>query len=212
MEQVFRETVVVRGATPGHYETTAGRRSAGSFPASAAYRVKPGDVIRADVGGRREGYWADTGRTAVLDIPPARLLHYHAALRKGIDAILRLVRPGARAGDLFRAGVETVRETIPHYQRHHVGHAIGLEFYEAPILNDAAGPAGGDARLEEGMVINVELPYYELGLGGLQIEDTLVVRPGGYELLTAAPRTMIRAGTPLGDPPPVPNGRTRTAR
>jgi len=198
MEQIFRETAVARGATPGHYETTAGTRSAGSFPASAACRLKAGDVIRADVGGRRLGYWADTGRTAALGIPPARLLRYHEALRRGIDAILRLVRPGARAGELFRAGMETVRDAgIARYERHHVGHAIGLEFYEAPILNDAAGPGGSEARLEDGMVINVELPYYELGLGGLQIEDTLVVRPGGYELLTAAPRTMLPAGAPV---------------
>src|SRR5579864_1629484 len=195
LEQTFREAAIVRGVTPGHYETSAGTRSAGCFPASATYHLKQGDVIKSDVGGRLLGYWADTGRTAVLGVPPAKLAHYHDALRRGIDAILRLVKPGVIAGDLFQAGIETVRSGgIPHYERHHVGHAIGLEFYEAPILSEGGERAGGEMRLQEGMVINVELPYYELGLGGLQIEDTLVVRPGGYELLTAAPRTMLCAG------------------
>ena len=199
LEQIFREVAVARGVIPGHFETTAGMRSAGSFPASAAYHIKADDVIRSDVGGRRLGYWADTGRTAVLGEPPATLAHYHDALRGGIDAILRLVKPGVIVGDLFRVGIETVRSGgIPHYERHHVGHAIGLEFYEAPILNEGRESAGGEMKLQEGMVINVELPYYELGLGGLQIEDTLVVRPGGYELLTAAPRTILRAGSPHG--------------
>lgn len=196
LETAFREAAVVRGVTPGHFETCAGTRSAGCFPASADYRLRPGDVVRSDCGGRARGYWADTGRVAVLGTAPPRLARYHEALEAGIDAILRLVRPGVPARDLFRAGVDTVRAAgIPHYQRHHVGHAIGLEFYEAPILNDAgAGPDGAEVRLEAGMVLNVELPYYELGLGGLQIEDTLVVRPVGYELLTSAARRMLPAG------------------
>ena len=49
-----------------------------------------------------------------------------------------------------------------------------------------------DTRLEPGMVINIELPYYELGLGGLQIEETLVIRPDGHELLTTASRDLLR--------------------
>jgi Xaa-Pro aminopeptidase len=124
------------------------------------------------------------------------LARYHEVLRRGLDAILRLVRPGVEPSELFRSGMEAVRSGgIPHYQRHHVGHAVGLEFYEAPILNDTARSGSAKVRLEEGMVINIELPYYELGLGGLQIEETLVVRQDGYELLTTSPREMLRAGT-----------------
>ncbi|HLW47683.1 MAG TPA: Xaa-Pro peptidase family protein [bacterium] len=198
LEQTFREAAIARGVTPGHYETSAGTRSSGCFPASATYHLRQGDVIKSDVGGRLRGYWADTGRVAALGASPAKLARYHEALTSGIHAILRQVKPGVTGADLFRTGVEAVRAGgIPQYRRHHVGHAIGLEFYEAPILNDAGGPAGGDLPLETGMVINVELPYYELGLGGLQIEDTLVVRPDGYERLTSAPHEMLPAGAPL---------------
>jgi Xaa-Pro dipeptidase len=193
LELVFRKTVAGAGAIPGHFETSAGTRSAGCFPSSAEYRIKQGDVIRSDAGGRRLGYWADTGRTAALGEPPAELRRYYGALRQGIDAICAQIKPGVSVGTLFDTGVQTVREAgIPHYQRHHVGHSIGLEFYESPILvgrggsSDIHQSSGGDVRLEENMVINVELPYYELGLGGLQIEDTLVVRPGGYERLNTA--------------------------
>jgi Xaa-Pro aminopeptidase len=64
--------------------------------------------------------------------------------------------------------------------------------YEPPVLVGKGGSSdihrsgGSDLRLEENMIINVELPYYELGLGGLQIEDTLVVRRDGYERLNTA--------------------------
>ena len=150
---------------------------------------------RADSSGRYRGYWCDTGRTAVLGTPPEKLARYYEALKAGITAILAVTKPGVPVSELFHAGVETVRQSgIPHYRRHHVGHGIGAEFYEAPMLaaqSSAIHQHGSvDTVLESGMVINIELPYYELGLGGLQIEDTLVLRPGGYELLTIAGRDM----------------------
>lgn len=192
LERAFRTTVAATGTTPGHFETTAGQRSAASFPASAEYRIRSGDIVRADCGGRYLGYWADTGRTIAVGEPAVQLARYYAALETGIAAILALIRPGTAVSDLFTTGVETVRASgIPHYQRHHVGHAIGVEMYEAPILTGTAGDgvhqfATDAERLQAGMVLNIELPYYELGLGGLQIEETLVVRETGYELLTRA--------------------------
>lgn len=192
LERTFRTTVAATGATPGHFETTAGSRSAASFPASAEYRIRSGDIVRADCGGRYLGYWADTGRTIAVGEPAAQLARYYAALETGIAAILARICPGTAVSDLFSTGVETVRASgIPHYQRHHVGHAIGVEMYEAPILTGTAGDgvhqfAADAERLQAGMVLNIELPYYELGLGGLQIEETLVVRETGYELLTHA--------------------------
>jgi Xaa-Pro aminopeptidase len=156
-------------------------------------------VIRSDAGGRYLGYWADTGRTAVVGEPPGDLARYYAALQTGISEMLAIVRPGTPVSELFRVGVAAVRDAgIPHYQRHHVGHAIGLEMYEAPVLVESQGAndihrfGTADTRLEPGMVINVELPYYELGLGGLQIEETLVIRPEGHELLTTANRDLVR--------------------
>ncbi|HEX5503669.1 MAG TPA: M24 family metallopeptidase, partial [Thermomicrobiales bacterium] len=174
-----------------------------SFPASD-YRIRAGDIVRSDCGGRYRGYWADTGRTMAVGEPPAALAHYYAALAAGIDAILAAVRPGVAVDTLFTAGVETVRAAgIPHYRRHHVGHGIGLDMYEAPLLalsaDDGARRFGVAApRLEAGMVVNVELPYYELGLGGLQIEETLVVTVGGYELVTGASRDLL-AYAPAGE-------------
>jgi Xaa-Pro dipeptidase len=195
LEATFRAVVGARGVTPGHYETSAGTRSSGSFPPSPEYRLKRGDIIRSDCGGRYQGYWADTGRTAVLGEPAAKLARYYEALRVGIASVLATIKPGVQVAELFRVGVEAVRTSgIPHYRRHHVGHAIGLEFYEAPVLTDFGHderPVGRKDVLEPGMVINIELPYYELGLGGLQIEDTIVVRPGGYERLTSAGHDLV---------------------
>ncbi len=200
LERTIRMVTVSRGVIPGHCETSAGTRGACCTAPSPDYRLKLGDVIRSDCGGRYRWYHADTGRTAVLGTPPHDLEVYFRALRAGIDAMLGAIAPGCRVVDLFNLAVNTVRDAgIPHYQRHHVGHGIGLEMYEAPLLVGAEGSrdihrsADPPTALEEGMVINIELPYYELGLGGLQIEDTLVVRATGPELLTMASRDMYRS-------------------
>lgn len=70
------------------------------------------------------------------------------------------------------------REGIPHYRRDHVGHGIGLDGYDAPTLSPSSREV-----IEEGMVLCVETPYYEIGRWGLQVEDMLVVRAGGVERL-----------------------------
>ena len=68
------------------------------------------------------------------------------------------------------------REGIPHYQRSHVGHGIGLDGYDAPNI----APSNSEV-FEEGMVICVETPYYEMGFAGLQVEDTMVITKDGVD-------------------------------
>ena len=55
----------------------------------------------------------------------------------------------------------------------------------------SSGDAGQEASLEAGMVLNLETPYYELGFGGLQVEDTLLVTASGYEFLTHRSRDLL---------------------
>jgi Xaa-Pro aminopeptidase len=199
LERTIRVGTMLAGVMPGHNETSAGTRAAGSFPPSDSYRLQPGDVIRSDCGGRYRAYFADTGRSAVVGEPHPRIERYYDAIRSGIEAMIAMVKPGLPVAELARTGIETVVESgIPDYRRHHVGHGLGLEMYEAPLLTDATGASdihsfgsSGDL-LEAGMVINIELPYYELGFGGLQIEDTLVVREGACELLTPSSRELFR--------------------
>jgi Xaa-Pro aminopeptidase len=80
-----------------------------------------------------------------------------------------------------------VRESgLPRYERHHVGHGIGVELYEPPILNELEG-----RPLEAGMVVNVEPPYYEIGFGGFQVEDTVLVTEDGFKCFNRMPKGMI---------------------
>ena len=141
------------------------------------YALRRGDIIRFDVGGRYKHYRADIARNGVLGEPTKKLAQYHRAICVGLDRAIEMIRPGVRADDVFEASVETVRrEGIPHYRRSHVGHGIGLDGYDVPNI----APCNSEV-FEEGMVICVETPYYEMGFGGLQVEDTLVVTKDGVE-------------------------------
>jgi Xaa-Pro dipeptidase len=156
-----------------------GTRSAMTNVQPSDRRLRPGDIIRFDVGGRYDYYRADIARIASLGEPPAKAAAYHRALRAGVQHAYDILKPGLAAHDLFEAVVETVRrEGLPHYRRTHVGHGIGLDGYDAPNLAPSS-----DEIIEEGMVLCVETPYYELGAWGLQVEDMIVVRAGGPESL-----------------------------
>ena len=94
----------------------------------------------------------------------------------------RRSRPCARVSRRARCSTPgwpaRARPGIPHYDRSHIGHGAGLEIYDIPLL----GP-NDHTPLEAGMVFQVELPYYELGFPGLQIEDTVLVGEHGSQIL-----------------------------
>ena len=72
-----------------------------------------------------------------------------------------MMKPGVIAKDIFAAAVARVQaEGIPTYRRQHVGHGIGVEYYDLPVLTPNA-----DTPLEAGMTFEVETPYYRLGVG-----------------------------------------------
>lgn len=156
----------------------------GFGPRSAMPNVQPsdarlveGDLIRFDVGGRFKHYRADIARVAVFGEPSAKIKSYHRALHRGVQAALEMIKPGVKAADVFARAVDiTRREGINHFARSHVGHGIGIDGYDLPDLT----PTSPDI-IEAGMVMCVEAPYYEIGWGGLQVEDTVVVRDDGIE-------------------------------
>ncbi len=144
------------------------------------------EVIRFDVGGRYRHYRADIARNALLGEPCGRTQTYHNALHTGVAEALAMIRPGVCAKDVFDTTVKAVRDTgIADYERSHVGHGIGIDGYDLPALS-----AGSTDIIEEGMVLCVETPYYELGWCGLQVEDMVVVRADGIETLMTTDGTL----------------------
>jgi Xaa-Pro dipeptidase len=177
LARAFHGKTISEGGLPVLACIGVGSRSAMTNVQPSERKLARGDVIRFDVGGRYRHYRADIARNAVLGEPGKKLAQYHRAIRVGLDRAIEMIKPGVRAADVFEACVETVRrEGIPHYQRSHVGHGIGLDGYDAPNI----APSNSEV-FEEGMVICVETPYYEMGFAGLQVEDTMVITKDGVD-------------------------------
>jgi Xaa-Pro dipeptidase len=155
-----------------------------SYP--SARRLQRGDMIRLDCGCTYEHYYSDVARCAVLGKPSGKLSTYYRAILAGQQAALEIVRAGVPVREVFDRAVQTVRkEGIDHYRRFNVGHGIGIEYFDPPRLSPDPS-----VLLEEAMVINVETPYYELGWGGITIEDTVTVTNNGFRYLTTAARNL----------------------
>ncbi len=151
--------------------------------------IAEGDLVTMDLGARYGGYHADMTRTVAVGEPASwqrdiyRLVA--AAQQAGIDA----AKPSAHvtAVDAAARDVITSAGHGGHFG-HGLGHGVGLEIHEAPLMHhDAAGTLG------DRVPITVEPGVYLPGKGGVRIEDTLVVRAGAGpgELLTTITRELL---------------------
>ena len=160
--------------------------SAGPDPWGAPRRLRPGDLVKADVGCIVEGYSSDGARTFVLDKPSPLAARAFAALEAGFAAGLALFRPGTAFDEIFRATRDTIRAAgLTHYDRGHVGHSVGsaVGIEEWPFIS-----ADSPVVLAPGMVLAFETPLYADGLGALMIEDQILVTEDGHEAMNRLPR------------------------
>ena len=179
MAVAYYEAIRKAGALPHHLCINCGRRAGFPNGEPSDYRLQAGDVIRFDADCVHHYYFNDIARNAVVGSPSPKLKTYHAAVKAGLEAAAGAMRPGAKASDVFRVSVDAARKAgIPHFDRHHVGHAIGVVCYDDPLI----GP-NDHTVLEEGMVINIETPYYEVGFGGAHVENTFLITKTGCEAL-----------------------------
>ena len=171
------DTIVASGpnsARPHHHPT--------------ARRLEPGHLLKVDFGALLEGYHSDMTRTVALGEPDPALRAVHqlvlAAQAEGRAAAVS----GAGAAEVDRACREVI-DVAGHGERfvHPTGHAVGLEIHEQPILHERA-----TATLRPGMAVTVEPGVYLPGLGGVRIEDVVVIAAEGPpEVLTTSPRELI---------------------
>ncbi len=142
------------------------------------------------------GYWGDITRTFCWGPPPERLERMWRAVRAAQAAVLAAVRPGASTAQLHQIAVRTLEArgfatgTVRGRAQgfiHGTGHGVGLAIHEAPSLG------GADSRLKIGQVVTVEPGLYYPDIGGVRIEDTVVVTRAGYRILAAAPYRWVMA-------------------
>ena len=145
----------------------------------------PGDGVVLDFGGVYDGYCVDLTRTLHLGVPDADFRRLFGAVAEAHGAALASVTPGARAIDIDGAARRVLeRHGLLEAFGHGTGHGLGLEAHEEPRISPLA-PAG--ERVVAGMVFTIEPGAYVPGVGGVRIEDDVLVTDGGCELLTNVP-------------------------
>ena len=150
--------------------------------------LRPGDVLTIDCGALVDGYHADHTRTVAVDHLDGQLTEVHQVVVAAQAAARAAVVAGAVAGQVDDAA-RSVIDAAGYGERfvHGTGHGVGLEIHEAPAVGQ--GSAG---RLSGGMALTVEPGIYLPGLGGVRIEDTLVVAADGpARHLTDSPRDLV---------------------
>ncbi|MDO5111757.1 MAG: Xaa-Pro peptidase family protein [Clostridia bacterium] len=178
---LYTQEITAHGAEPTFAVFTFGKRAAFVDTSnSAVNRLHCGDMIRADVGCGVEGYQADMSRSAALQKADPYMLQVYNAMREGQLAAIEAAAPGMPFSELYSLAMDKAHACgAPQYKRTHCGHSLGLNISEPPnIRPDCA------SLLEENMVLCVETPYYEIGWGGVQVEDTILITKQGCRLLT----------------------------
>ena len=171
LARIFEIALVQGGGRPSLTMMKIGPYAVGGQRAQRADIVLGSqDILWFDCNALFQGYTADIARV-FCHSATTRCKDIFAALYTGQQTAIAAIRPGMTGGDIFHLTMDAVHKAgFRDYRRHHVGHGIGLEPYERPIL-----APGNEDVVEEGMVLSIETPYYEFGLGALHVEDPILI-------------------------------------
>ncbi len=168
----------------------SGPHSAHPHARPTARALAPGDLVVLDFGGVLDGYCVDLTRVAAIRPVSAEARRLYESVRAAHAAAVRAVRPGVELS-LVDAAARDVLETagLGEAFSHSTGHGLGLEVHEAPRV----GRADPDSleRAETGMVFTIEPGAYVERLGGVRLEDDVLVTAEGCEVLTEASRDLL---------------------
>lgn len=168
----------------------------GEHSAMPHYRPHPGDrplrrgdVVLFDIGVRMKGYCSDLTRTFLFGDPSVDFRRVYELVREASERAIRGIRAGI-------SGVEAdgfARKVIEEggYKEefgHGLGHGVGIQVHEAPRLSFTS-----EDTLREGMVVTIEPGIYLPGKFGVRIEDLVVVRADGVEVLSSFPKDLAAA-------------------
>ena len=164
-----------------------GDRGALPHARASANRLRRGDMVTIDMGCRVEGYHSDLTRTVAVGKPSAEMRKIYGVV---LDAQRRAIDK-AQAGVAARALDSEARKMIRakgygRYFNHSLGHGLGLEVHEMPRVSSKSMDI-----LQLTSVITIEPGIYIPKVGGVRIEDDVVIRQKGCEVLNKSPRELI---------------------
>lgn len=177
------------GSSGPSFETivASGPRSAWAHARPTSKPLRKNELVVLDQGAILRGCCSDMTRTVFLGRAPQRIRKMYHAVLEAQRVAKASIRPGITAAEVDRAARQVLKKSgFGAYFTHSTGHGLGIEVHEMPRLGK-----GDDTALEAGMVVTVEPGVYIEGLGGVRIEDDVLVTSNGAEDLTDAPRDFL---------------------
>jgi len=147
-------------------------------------KLEEGELVTIDFGTRVAGYHSDETVTLAIGQVDRKLRQIFDIVLEAHDSALAFIRPGMAICELDAVARDFISAAgYGEYFGHGLGHGVGLEIHEYPAITSRS-----DQILREGMVFTVEPGIYIPDIGGVRIEDTVVVTADGFELLTSIPK------------------------
>ncbi len=185
LEQAMAE----RGAEDRSFPTivASGPNSALPHARPSGRVLGPGDLLVIDMGAKVDGYGSDMTRSFVIGEFTSQTERMYRAVEESQLAGVRAVAAGVGTGTIHSATSSVLqRHGLGDYFIHGTGHGIGLEIHESPFLSSTS-----DDTLRTGYVVTVEPGVYIPGVGGVRIEDSVLVTEDGCRRLTNHPKDPV---------------------
>lgn len=177
-----------KGSWGTAFETivASGNRSAFPHGGCTDREIRKGDLVVVDIGATYQYYRSDMTRTVTAGKPSPKQEKIYKIVKQAQEKAFQAIRSKAEAKEMDQIARKIVQDAgYGQYFVHGLGHGVGLEVHEQPTLNQRS-----EDMLEVGNVVTIEPGIYIGGLGGIRIEDTVVVRKEGAERLTQGPYTL----------------------
>ena len=183
----FERTLHEEGADALAFDVTVASGPNAAFPHhhTGARKIAAGETVVVDAGAKVDGYCSDCTRTFATGPLPDELRRAYATCRAAQESALSGVKANADArglDDLARAEIVDGGFEVLHG----LGHGVGLEVHELPVLRATA-----QGSLEAANVVTVEPGVYLAGQGGVRIEDLVIVTENGAEVLTPFTKELL---------------------
>lgn len=187
--EAIRAYYPTEGMTPQF--TIVGSGANGAFPhhATGDRRLQQGDAVVIDIGGSKNGFFSDMTRMAVVGSPPDGYQKVHDIVEAAVRAAMKAARPGVEAKAVDAAARDVITEAgYGEYFVHRTGHGLGIEVHEPPYLTSVS-----DTLLDTGMVFSIEPGIYLPGRFGIRLEEIVILRDDGPEILSGLSRELFVA-------------------
>jgi Xaa-Pro aminopeptidase len=185
MARMYNYSVAEDGGKVSHDYIGFGERSAYPNPIPTTLLSSKGNLIRMKLGATWMRYNGTVARTALLGESSNEIERRLKSVIDAQEAAFDLLKPGVKMSEVYTAIQRELAKAGLKECSTGFGHCIGIDCHEWPwiISTDLT-------EVEEGMVLNIGVPYLELGWGGIELEDTIQVTKKGFKLLTNTERTI----------------------